>query len=124
MKAGLREGPIVCPMTRGEEMRKYLKERGLSLIQKTLKFAKRVVLAAGHNLKESFKADLESIKAIAKVLMVDRESAYGMLKDTSKAVSDASVTEEVQDAIKGVEIITGYGKKPIRQLVLEGYWLA
>eukprot|EP00899_Mesostigma_viride_P026349 jgi/Mesvir1/689/Mv17301-RA.1 len=44
MKAGLREGPIVCPMTRGEEMRKYLKERGLSLIQKTLKFAKRVVL--------------------------------------------------------------------------------
>eukprot|EP00899_Mesostigma_viride_P014797 jgi/Mesvir1/23318/Mv21014-RA.1 len=122
MEAGLRQ-PIACPMTRGEEMRKYLKDHGLSLLNKTLKFAKRVVLAAGHNLKESFKADIESIKGIAKLLMIDRESAHGMIKDTSKAVSDADVAEEIKDAIKSVDFITGYGNRPIKQLVLEGYWI-
>eukprot|EP00899_Mesostigma_viride_P026405 jgi/Mesvir1/694/Mv17306-RA.1 len=108
-----------------ERAHKENESEGVSIyMEKLRRLRKTRRPPAGHNLKESFKADLESIKAIAKVLMVDRESAYGMLKDTSKAVSDASVTEEVQDAIKGVEIITGYGKKPIRQLVLEGYWLA
>eukprot|EP00899_Mesostigma_viride_P024976 jgi/Mesvir1/5663/Mv15681-RA.1 len=116
MKAGLRELPIACPLTRGEQVSKYVREKGLKLLKVSMEFAKTAFVSAGHALKENLDIHSDDLKAIAQMM----KSAMTRGKKSEATVEDI---KEVQKAVQKVETVRGFGDRPIRQLVMEGYWL-